>query len=227
MYDVAYVLSDAQPRGHRPAVQPRRARRRSAGATRRAPASRSTTRRCDYYQLLYAMRSAAFWMSASGLFAERSQRRPAPGPHGVVDPGRARPGRAGARLLMTPPLVRARRRRPAHRRDERSLVGDGDGVVLVPRPRSPARRLAVHDGPARTSAPSPAGRGCGTTPRGCRGTCSTAPTTRRCSCPPTPTCATPSCRPASRSASSSRRTSYDLGYDDGDRLQLRAALRPA
>jgi aminoglycoside phosphotransferase (APT) family kinase protein len=28
--------------------------------------------RCRYYQLLYAMRSAAFWMSASGLFADGS-----------------------------------------------------------------------------------------------------------------------------------------------------------
>ena len=26
--------------------------------------------RCRYYQLLYAMRSAAFWMSAAGLYAE-------------------------------------------------------------------------------------------------------------------------------------------------------------
>ena len=26
--------------------------------------------RCRYYQLLYAMRSAAFWMSAAGLYAD-------------------------------------------------------------------------------------------------------------------------------------------------------------
>ena len=39
------------------------------------------------------------------------------------------------------------------------------------------------------------------------------------------TCATPSCRPASRSTSSSRRASYDLGYDDGDRLERAPALR--
>ena len=44
MYDVAYVLSDAQPGGHRAAVEPRRARRVLPSLRGGHRASRSTTR---------------------------------------------------------------------------------------------------------------------------------------------------------------------------------------
>ena len=93
----------------------------------------------------------------------------------------------------------------------------------------PERRLgglAVHDVPAQHRHRRRRGRGCGTTPRGCRGTSPTALTSPPLAAPRrTSTCATPRCRPASRSTSSSRRSVYDLGYVDGDRLQLRPALR--
>jgi aminoglycoside phosphotransferase (APT) family kinase protein len=68
MYDVAYVLSELNREGtellsnlvERDAFY----RRYEAGT-----GTRVDEERCRYYQLLYAMRSAAFWMSASGLFA--------------------------------------------------------------------------------------------------------------------------------------------------------------
>jgi aminoglycoside phosphotransferase (APT) family kinase protein len=68
MYDVAYVLSPLNREGtellsnlvERDAFY----RRYEAGTGFRIDEAR-----CEYYQLLYAMRSAAFWMSASGLFA--------------------------------------------------------------------------------------------------------------------------------------------------------------
>jgi aminoglycoside phosphotransferase (APT) family kinase protein len=68
MYDVAYVLSDLNREGtdllsnlvERDAFY----RRYEAGT-----GNEIDEKACRYYQLLYAMRSAAFWMSASGLFA--------------------------------------------------------------------------------------------------------------------------------------------------------------
>lgn len=69
MYDVAYVLSDLNREGtdllsnlvERDAFY----RRYEAGT-----GIEIDEKACRYYQLLYAMRSAAFWMSASGLFAD-------------------------------------------------------------------------------------------------------------------------------------------------------------
>jgi aminoglycoside phosphotransferase (APT) family kinase protein len=68
MYDVAYVLSELNREGtellsnlvDRDAFYRR---------YERATGTEIDDERCRYYQLLYAMRSAAFWMSASGLFA--------------------------------------------------------------------------------------------------------------------------------------------------------------
>ena len=68
MYDVAYVLSELNREGtellsnlvERDAFY----RRYEAGT-----GIEIDDEACRYYQLLYAMRSAAFWMSASGLFA--------------------------------------------------------------------------------------------------------------------------------------------------------------
>ncbi len=69
MYDVAYVLSPLNREGtdllsnlvERDAF----CRRYEQGT-----GIEIDEERCRYYQLLYAMRSAAFWMSASGLFAD-------------------------------------------------------------------------------------------------------------------------------------------------------------
>jgi aminoglycoside phosphotransferase (APT) family kinase protein len=69
MYDVAYVLSDLNREGtallsnlvERDAFY----RRYEQGT-----GTEIDEGACRYYQLLYAMRSAAFWMSASGLFAD-------------------------------------------------------------------------------------------------------------------------------------------------------------
>jgi aminoglycoside phosphotransferase (APT) family kinase protein len=69
MYDVAYVLSELNRDGTEllsNLVDRDFFRRRyedGAGIAINDAA-------CDYYQLLYAMRSAAFWMSASGLYAD-------------------------------------------------------------------------------------------------------------------------------------------------------------
>ena len=68
MYDVAYVLSDLNREGtellsnlvERDAFF----RRYEAGT-----GIEIDVKVCNYYQLLYGMRSAAFWMSASGLYA--------------------------------------------------------------------------------------------------------------------------------------------------------------
>ncbi|MDQ1425548.1 MAG: hypothetical protein QOD72_3046, partial [Acidimicrobiaceae bacterium] len=68
MYDVAYVLSDLNREGtdllsnlvERDAFYRRYEKGTGIDIDEDA---------CRYYQLLYAMRSAAFWMSASGLFA--------------------------------------------------------------------------------------------------------------------------------------------------------------
>lgn len=69
MYDVAYVLSDLNREGSEllSNLVPRdEFFRRYEAATGLAIDEDA----CRYYQLLYAMRSAAFWMSASGLYAD-------------------------------------------------------------------------------------------------------------------------------------------------------------
>ena len=68
MYDVAYVLSELNREGTdllSNLVERDDFRRRYEAGT----GIEIDDARCDYYQLLYAMRSAAFWMSASGLYA--------------------------------------------------------------------------------------------------------------------------------------------------------------
>ncbi|MFN0029616.1 MAG: phosphotransferase family protein [Acidimicrobiales bacterium] len=68
MYDVAYVLSDLNREGtellSNLVDRDRFFERYEAGT-----GVRIDEELCRYYQLLYAMRSAAFWMSASGLYA--------------------------------------------------------------------------------------------------------------------------------------------------------------
>lgn len=73
MYDVAYVLSELNREGTDllSNLVPR------DEFTRRYEAGTGITideERCRYYHVLYAMRSAAFWMSATGLFAEGRNR---------------------------------------------------------------------------------------------------------------------------------------------------------
>jgi aminoglycoside phosphotransferase (APT) family kinase protein len=68
MYDVAYVLSDLNREGSdllSNLVERDDFYRRYEAGT----GIEIDEEACRYYQLLYAMRSAAFWMSASGLFA--------------------------------------------------------------------------------------------------------------------------------------------------------------
>jgi aminoglycoside phosphotransferase (APT) family kinase protein len=69
MYDVAYVLSDLNREGSEllSNLVEREAfyRRYEAGTGIEIDEDA-----CRYYQLLYSMRTAAFWMSASGLFAD-------------------------------------------------------------------------------------------------------------------------------------------------------------
>jgi aminoglycoside phosphotransferase (APT) family kinase protein len=68
MYDVAYVLSDLNREGTEllsNLVERDAFVRRYESAT----GIEIDEDACRYYQLLYAMRSAAFWMSASGLYA--------------------------------------------------------------------------------------------------------------------------------------------------------------
>jgi len=69
MYDVAYVLSDLNREGTAllsNLVELDSFYRRYEAGT----GIEIDDEVCRYYQLLYAMRSAAFWMSASGLFAD-------------------------------------------------------------------------------------------------------------------------------------------------------------
>jgi len=69
MYDVAYVLSELNREGTHllsNLVEPEAFRRRYEEGTGVAIDDEV----CVYYQVLYAMRSAAFWMSASGLYAD-------------------------------------------------------------------------------------------------------------------------------------------------------------
>ena len=68
MYDVDLRAVRAQPGGQRAALlrrRPRRVHRRYEAGT----GIEIDDEVCRYYQVLYGMRSAAFWMSASGLFA--------------------------------------------------------------------------------------------------------------------------------------------------------------
>ena len=69
MYDVAYVLSGLNREGTdllSNVVAEDEFRRRYEVGTGRA----IDDERCAYYEVLYAMRSAAFWMSATGLFVD-------------------------------------------------------------------------------------------------------------------------------------------------------------
>ena len=99
MYDVDLRAVGAQPGGQRAALLRRRSRRVRARATKTAPASGIDEEVCRYYQVLYGMRTAAFWMSAIGAVRLRPQPGPAPGPHRLVGPGGAGPRRAGPRVL--------------------------------------------------------------------------------------------------------------------------------
>jgi aminoglycoside phosphotransferase (APT) family kinase protein len=68
MYDVAYVLSELNREGTHllsNLVEEDAFRRRYEAGT----GIEIDDAACDYYQVLYGMRSAAFWMSASGLYA--------------------------------------------------------------------------------------------------------------------------------------------------------------
>jgi aminoglycoside phosphotransferase (APT) family kinase protein len=68
MYDVAYVLSALNREGTHllsNLVDEDDFRHRYETAT----GTEIDDAACDYYQVLYGMRSAAFWMSASGLYA--------------------------------------------------------------------------------------------------------------------------------------------------------------
>ena len=71
MYDVAYVLSPLNREGTDllSNIVARDAFRRRY---ERGTGIEIDDAVCDYYQLLYGMRSAAFWMSASGLYADGS-----------------------------------------------------------------------------------------------------------------------------------------------------------
>ena len=71
MYDVAYVLSDLNREGTEllSNLVPRDEFYRDYEA---ATGLEIDDERCRYYQLLYCMRSVAFWVSASGLYADGS-----------------------------------------------------------------------------------------------------------------------------------------------------------
>lgn len=71
MYDVAYVLTELNREGTDllSNVVPRKL---FFDRYQRATGIEIDEDRCRYYQLLYAMRSAAFWMSAAGLYADGS-----------------------------------------------------------------------------------------------------------------------------------------------------------
>ena len=71
MYDVAYVLTELNREGTEllSNVVPRDL---FFERYQRATGVEIDLERCAYYQLLYAMRSAAFWMSAAGLYADGS-----------------------------------------------------------------------------------------------------------------------------------------------------------
>jgi aminoglycoside phosphotransferase (APT) family kinase protein len=68
MYDVAYVLSELNREGT-DLLSNLVDRDRFFERYQRGTGLTIDEERCHYYQVLHAMRSAAFWMSASGLFA--------------------------------------------------------------------------------------------------------------------------------------------------------------
>ncbi|MGI9597071.1 MAG: phosphotransferase, partial [Acidimicrobiales bacterium] len=71
MYDVAYILTELNREGTDllSNVVPRQL---FFDRYQAATGIEIDEDRCRYYQLLYAMRSAAFWMSAAGLYADGS-----------------------------------------------------------------------------------------------------------------------------------------------------------
>jgi len=71
MYDVAYMLTELNREGTEllSNVVPREL---FFDRYQQATGIEIDEERCAYYQLLYAMRSAAFWMSAAGLYADGS-----------------------------------------------------------------------------------------------------------------------------------------------------------
>lgn len=68
MYDVAYVLSELNREGTE-LLSNLVERKRFFERYQEGTGITIDQAKCDYFQVLYAMRSAAFWMSASGLFA--------------------------------------------------------------------------------------------------------------------------------------------------------------
>src|SRR5581483_2599789 len=73
MYDVAYVLSDLNREGS-PLLSCVVERQFFLDTYRRLTGLEVDLEACRYYEILYMMRSAAFWLSASGLFAEGKNR---------------------------------------------------------------------------------------------------------------------------------------------------------
>ncbi len=71
MYDVAYVLTELN-REDTELLSNVVPRELFFERYQRATGIEIDLERCAYYQLLYAMRSAAFWMSAAGLYADGS-----------------------------------------------------------------------------------------------------------------------------------------------------------
>ncbi len=98
MYDVAYVLSDLNREGT-PLLSNLVERDAFFRDYETQTGFAIDEAACRYYDALYAMRSIAFWMSASGLVRERPQQRSAVGAHGVVGTGGARARRARPGLL--------------------------------------------------------------------------------------------------------------------------------
>jgi aminoglycoside phosphotransferase (APT) family kinase protein len=73
MYDVAYVLSDLNREGS-PLLSCVVEREFFLEYYRQLTGLTVDLEVCRYYEILYMMRSTAFWLSASGLFAERRNR---------------------------------------------------------------------------------------------------------------------------------------------------------
>ena len=168
----AVVLRQPRRRG-----RARRPRRRLAAPPAAPACSASPSARCSTWRR---------WPSAAGTdrpLDVHVRRRAAEGAR------RHRVARERGRHPVTVKPIFERARRPLPlRRARRRLVGHRDGVVLVPPSRSAASAAGCTRWSGRTSAPSPAACGCGTTPPSCRGTCSTqANYTALRSCPPTPT----------------------------------------
>ena len=73
MYDVAYVLSDLNREGS-PLLSCVVEREFFLDYYQQLTGLTIDLEVCRYYEILYMMRSTAFWLSASGLFAERRNR---------------------------------------------------------------------------------------------------------------------------------------------------------